>query len=321
MQRFDNLRHRLPRTAVRSAAVSAALVLTIGLAACGSSADDADEANSATPSAASTSSVPPDGAALLGVISAGGGTFADGKLTLTDVDPRGVWFTDRPARQAGTEGIDTFTKRFFAGDDPPNAVVEVAGDASSKNLAVVELSDPAYDADEEKVTFAAKLVPADEPKTDRAVRIARHPGVAEALTGPGGALPATFGATTVFIDDAPVAPVNEQLEALAAEDAKLQPIYQNALIAARIADEKYGQSCFEVFMEDMAEVSVSVSGYVPKQLAQLEADAARNGGQIPSSDQALLSKVEEQLDGASQTATTLPAALTLIKRGHCPDRT
>ncbi len=304
---------------MRSAAVTAALALAIGLAACGSSADDADETNSATPPRASTSSVPPDGAALLGVLSAGGGTFADGTLTLTDVDPRGVWFTDRPARQAGTEGIDAFTKRFFAGDDPPNAAVEVS--SPSENLAVVELSDPAYDADERKVTFGAKLVPADESKTDRAVRIARHPGVAEALTGQGGALPATFGATTVFIDDASAAPVNEQLEALAAEDAKLQPIYQNALIAARIAYNKYEQSCFEVFMEDMAEVSVSVSGLVPKQLAQLEADAARNGGQIPSSDQALLGKVEEQLDGASETATTLPAALALVQRGRCPDRT
>lgn len=315
MQRLLRDHHsRVHLSLARPAALAAALVLAIGVGACG----DEDEPAPAAPPSASTSTVVPDGAALLGVLSAGGGTYADGKLTLTDVDPRGVWFTDRPARRAGTEGVDAFTKRFFGGGDPPNAVVEVADAPASKNLAVVELSKPAYDAQAQTMTFAAKLVPAGGSKAEVGARMAKHPGIAEALTRQDGALPATFGAVTVFLDDAPAAPVNQELQTLAAEDAKLQPIFLNAQNVARIAVDENNNGCLVEFEEDMAEVVVSLVGVVPKDLAKLQADAAANGGQIPSKDQALLSSVKEQLDGASQTAETLPGALARVERGQCP---
>lgn len=317
---LSDLHHRASRPAMRCSVASAVLVLAISFGGCGSSSDDAPEAGSPTPPSASTSTVPPVGVELLGVLSADGGTFADGKLTLTDVDPRGVWFTDRPARRAGTEGIDAFTERFFAGDDPPNAVVEVTGAPSSKNLAVVELSDPAYDAKAGTVTFTAKLVPAGGSKTSVAARVARHPGIAEAVTRQDGALPATFGAATVFLDDAPAAPVNQELQELAAEDARLQPIYFNAENVLRTAVNRYGRDCMQDYLNEIVSVYVSVAGDVPRDLAKLQADAARNGGQIPSSDQALLSSVEEQLDGASQTAEPLPGLLARVERGQCPFR-
>ncbi len=311
--------HRLLRRATRVTFASAAIVLAFGLGGCGSSSDDESSAATSAPASAATSKVPPDGVALLGVLNAEGGTFADGKLTLTDVDPRGVWFTDRPARRAGTEGIDAFTKRFFAGDDPPNAAVKVAGAPASKDLAVVELSEPAYDAKARTLSFAANVVPDGESKSARAARIARHPGLAEALADQDGAVPAKFGAATVFIDDAPAAPVNQELQALVAEDAKLESIYTNAVNVTRIAIDEDGESaCLMQFFNRMLEVQQSVVADVPYDLAQLQADAAKNGGKVPSSDQGMLSSVQDQLEGASETAVLLPAELARVQRGQCP---
>lgn len=66
-------------------------------------------------------------------------------LTLRGVDPKTRWFTDRPARQAGSQATTEFIRQWrsngFA-SVPPNAVVEVGDD----NGRPVTLRDPRYDA-------------------------------------------------------------------------------------------------------------------------------------------------------------------------------
>ncbi len=303
------------------AMAAAALVASVALAGCGSSSDDT-AAPASTPAASSASWAPDRSSSILGVLSAGGGTFADGKLTLTDVDPRAVWFTDRPARQAGTDDIDGFTKLFFAGGDPPNAAVEVAGASAAKNLAVVELSTPAYDREGGTLSFAAKLVPADEAKRDAAARAAAHPGIADAISRQDGALPSTFGGVTVFVDSAAVPAATDdtqKLQQLAAERARLQDTYFQAIDTIRTVIEKNpGRTCFTDFEDSLVEVGQDLVETLPTQLAQLEADATKNGGSIPPSDQGLLSTVEESLEGASETAEQLPDDVARIQRGQCP---
>lgn len=318
---YGTLSTSRPRLRARHAIVAAAIVAAVGAAGCGSSSDDT-AAPASAPAAATASWAPGAGAPLLGVLSANGGTFADGKLTLTDVDPRAVWFTDRPARQAGTDDIAGFTKLFFAGGDPPNAAVEVAGAPENKNLAVVELSKPAYDQKDGTLSFAAKLVPAGEAKRDANARVAAHPGIADAISRQDGALPATFGAVTVFVDSAETPATTDdmqELRQLAQETTQLEHTYMQAIDIVRTAIEKHPtRGCFMRFEDDLLEVTEDLVGVLPKQIAQLVADATTNGETIPSRDQGLLSTVKESLEGASETAEPLPGELARVQRGQCP---
>ena len=66
-------------------------------------------------------------------------------VTITGVAPDGVWFTDRPARAAGSRSTDDILGEFFAKnpDDPPN--VTISGlDRGSLETRVVELADPRW---------------------------------------------------------------------------------------------------------------------------------------------------------------------------------
>lgn len=91
-----------------------------------------------------------DGPSYLAVISAEALTASapvDGRqtVTITGVDPDGVWFTDRPARDAGSRPTDDILEEFFAKnpDDPPNVTLSgiVGGSLETR---VAELSDPRW---------------------------------------------------------------------------------------------------------------------------------------------------------------------------------
>ncbi len=77
---------------------------------------------------------------------ASGATLADGKLTLTDVAPSTIYFSDRPERIAGHMATSTFVASWDQGDDsfaenPPNAALSILGTAAPDDI-VVELSHP-----------------------------------------------------------------------------------------------------------------------------------------------------------------------------------
>lgn len=131
---------------------------------------------------------------------AGAGAFQkeDGgnyTLTLTDIDPHVVAFTDRPDRDAEILDVRDLVAawpRLFA-DSPPNAVlVEHLIDGQSDSI-VVELSDPVLATS--GLTFTA--VPLTGPVPDSLKRL-----VGSVHNEP----PATFGDVTVFIDDATASP-------------------------------------------------------------------------------------------------------------------
>ena len=103
--------------------------------------------------------------------------FKDGVLTLQDVAPATVFFSDRPQRLVGHVRNDLFLKRWTEGgnsfkSDPPNAVLSVFNDKGQPTNAIVLLSNPRIEG--KNMLYDAKTLK--------------------------GTLPATGGEGTLFID-------------------------------------------------------------------------------------------------------------------------
>ena len=68
----------------------------------------------------------------------GDGSFL---LTLEGLDPRAVFFSDRPSRDSGTLSTPFLIDTVFGGEDPPNAALVIEGEGASGVLPL-ELSNP-----------------------------------------------------------------------------------------------------------------------------------------------------------------------------------
>ena len=112
----------------------------------------------------------------------GDGTWT---LTLTDVDPVVLAFTDRPLRDAQAGSAERLVEAWpeMFGDSNPNGVVVAHNDQGATNSAVVELMDPAIDGS--TMTYTVKV-------------LTNEGGPAE----PGRSY--TFEQVSVFIDDVKV---------------------------------------------------------------------------------------------------------------------
>ena len=78
--------------------------------------------------------------------------FKDGVLTLQEVSPVTVFFSDRPKRIVGHVRNDLFFKKWTEGNnsfknDPPNAVLSVFNEKAPPTGAVVVLSNPRLDGE------------------------------------------------------------------------------------------------------------------------------------------------------------------------------
>jgi|SoiMetStandDraft_2_1073263.scaffolds.fasta_scaffold236201_1 hypothetical protein len=136
--------------------------------------------------AAAQTQSPPRAAEVLFVQSASGVAFVDGVLTLKDVSPTTVFFTDRPERAAGHVRNDRFLGSWTEGKNsfkanPPNASLSFFDAQGGRPaLAVVVLSNPRTDG--RNLLYDARPLQ--------------------------GAIPARADAATLFIDgmDAPCTP-------------------------------------------------------------------------------------------------------------------
>jgi hypothetical protein len=202
--RFDHFTKRLAfgvsRRSFLGGATAAGAASVVGRHA--TAAQEASPA--ATPAAAqepadSSGSTTPT---YLFVQQASGGTMAptgtgEWELTLTGVSPQTVFFTDRPARQAGVLATARFLELdgMFTGDDPPNAAVVLAEPASAEEDAViVELREPVYDAAAGTLRYTVTVLGEGD-----AEELAAWSDRADA------SLPETFGHVALFIDGAKVA--------------------------------------------------------------------------------------------------------------------
>jgi hypothetical protein len=129
--------------------------------------------------------------AASGTLAAKEGAEGVFELSLSGVSAHTIWFSDRPAREAGVIETGTFAiDPVFDPADPPNAAVVVQTDSGQDTL-VVELTAPRYDAAGDTITYDA--TPIATYAGDVFTRIADQQEDAE--------LPASFGLTSVLIDE------------------------------------------------------------------------------------------------------------------------
>jgi hypothetical protein len=80
-------------------------------------------------------------------------------LVIHEVVPFTIYFSDRPARDAGLVEMEKFITGFdWNPANPPNAVVILLNETEDKDTVVVELTSPAYDKANQRLTYAAKVV-------------------------------------------------------------------------------------------------------------------------------------------------------------------
>jgi hypothetical protein len=119
-------------------------------------------------------------------------------LTITGVIPYTVYFSDRPARDAGFAEMKQFLDGFnFDPNNPPNAAVMIREGNESNDMIVVELTAPQYDEANSILTYTAKPISdydfeSEWPK--------------DLLARADNAIPESFGAVALIIDDCPCVP-------------------------------------------------------------------------------------------------------------------
>jgi hypothetical protein len=133
------------------------------------------------------------------VQSAGAGSFAPvaGEdnlytLTLNDIAPQTIYFSDRPERIVGQAPMQKFLDGLsFSQDNPPNAAIEILEADEGMDVVIVELFDPVYDAVNGTLQYTASIL--ETPNHSHAVFNEQHDG----------AIPEGFGAVSLFIDSCP----------------------------------------------------------------------------------------------------------------------
>jgi len=193
---MSEMRGLLLRGVIVGAVVGAVLLGSVSAVSAVSARADRQSSppgSGAAPTAADVASM----TEVLGVVSARGGSFDGKRLTLTGVQPQVTWFSDRPAREAGQLPASGLGEAFFARQVPPNAAVVIEGAPASRDVVVVELSKPRYDAKAHQLSFAAKQVAADR------VFSAAHPRLARFADRADPKIPARFSRSAVFVDTAP----------------------------------------------------------------------------------------------------------------------
>jgi hypothetical protein len=119
-------------------------------------------------------------------------------LTITGVIPYTVYFSDRPARDAGFAEMKQFLDGFnFDPNNPPNAAVMLQEGNEENDMVVVELTMPQYDETNHKLTYKAK-------KLDDYAFESEWPK--DLLIKADKAIPETFGKVLLVIDDCPCVP-------------------------------------------------------------------------------------------------------------------
>jgi hypothetical protein len=119
-------------------------------------------------------------------------------LTITEVIPYTVAFSDRPARDASFIEMDEFISGFnFDPLNPPNAVILLKDANETADAIVVELTAPEYHAANKTIKYSAKVTHAFEFKSMWAEDISQKADPA---------IPEKLGQVILVIDDCPCVP-------------------------------------------------------------------------------------------------------------------
>lgn len=191
------VRSHLPRLTVLSAALAMCLLIALAGVAGLASASKPQERHKTKLS-------------LLFVVNGATGTLVPQQghpgsytLTLTNLEPNAVWFSDRPARLSGafpSSALPRAWKRMGFAADPPNAALDYTDPAlrSPRNV-ILELTHPHYDKRHRTLSFTTRII---DPTTVSSGNLASHARRADRT-------PATrFTDPSVFIDDEVLIPTD-----------------------------------------------------------------------------------------------------------------
>ena len=122
----------------------------------------------ALPPAAAQTKAPAKASEFLFVQTAKDIAYKDGVLTLQDVSPVTVFFSDRPQRIVGHVRNDLFLKKWAEGSnsfksDPPNAVLSVLDQKTPPTGAIVVLSNPRLNGN--NLAYDVRTLKGDLPAT------------------------------------------------------------------------------------------------------------------------------------------------------------
>jgi len=118
-------------------------------------------------------------------------------LTINDVVPYTIYFSDRPARMAGFAPMDKFLNGFcFNKSNPPNAAVWLKEGKKDNNMVIVELTSPNYDKANKTLTYTAKILDNYEFKSNWTKDLIQTETADVAV-------PEKFGRVGLVIDDCP----------------------------------------------------------------------------------------------------------------------
>lgn len=151
-------------------------------------------AGAATAGALTVAAPPAPG--QLYVVQAGNGSLdrvpGGWRLTLRQVDATVTSFTDRPARLGASQRVRRFAAgwgRTF-GDDPPNAALQIDRAPASRDLVLLELRRPRFDARRGTLTFRVRKLRTTRREQLRTIARRADRGVS-----------GDFGRASLFIDD------------------------------------------------------------------------------------------------------------------------
>lgn len=107
-----------------------------------------------------------DSPRFLYVQNAGSMTLSDGRLTMKNVSPVTLFFSDRPKRIAGQMRTQAFVNHWGKGTNsfkatPPNATVSVFQGATRITDAIIEISEPQFDGT--NLSYKAKILLGERP--------------------------------------------------------------------------------------------------------------------------------------------------------------
>jgi len=111
-------------------------------------------------------------------------------LTLYEISPQVIYFSDRPERIVGHAEMAKFLKGLgFSDKNPPNAAIQLLAANQQQDTIVVELMKPHYDETKRTLQYEIKILQEAEK------------GLAVFTEKKDGALPAKFNDVSLFIDD------------------------------------------------------------------------------------------------------------------------
>ena len=308
---MSEMRGRWLRGVMVGAVVGAVLLGSVSAVSARADRQSSPPGSGAAPTAADVASM----TEVLGVVSARGGSFDGKRLTLTGVQPQVTWFSDRPAREAGLLPVSGLSEAFFARQVPPNAAVVIEGAPASRDVVVVELSKPRYDAKAHQFSFAAKQVAADRVFTGMHPRLSQFAARADAK------IPTHFAESAVFVDTAPavtetpdqalVAQLTDQFGSVTHTWSTLNWRFENCRNWALASPVAY-HSILDQFDNEMTswfELADNLFGLQR---------AVANGGTLDAAQQQLVSQMQAAAPTYQDKANQfLPLLNSLTEQGFC----